>query len=71
MRISERNIPEELIRRAVEEGHRVVLADRSAVEYTLKNVLGCRGVDLVVITSKDGTIITSYAGKKPPKGWRY
>lgn len=70
-RINERNIPTELIQRAIDEGHRVLLPDRNAIEYTLKNVLGCRGVNLIVITSLEGAVVTAYAEKGPSKGWHH
>lgn len=59
-RLKERRIPRELIVDAMKNGRRVIGLDRKATEYTLKNVLGLRGISLVVVESFDGSIITSY-----------
>jgi hypothetical protein len=61
-RIKQRRIPEALILEAVQKGKRAFLADRDAIEYRLTNVLGMRNRHLIVITSLDGKIITTYVG---------
>lgn len=63
LRMKQRRIPESMIREAISRGHRAVIADRNSIEYRLKNVLGVRGLTLVVITSPSGTVITSYVEK--------
>lgn len=63
LRIKQRRIPVALILEAKEYGRRTVIADRNSVEYRLKNVLGVRGLTLVVITDEKGKVITSYVKK--------
>lgn len=62
-RIKQRRIPESLIREVLKRGRRTLRIDRQSIEYRLKNVLGLHGVNLVVVTSPDGTVITSYVEK--------
>ena len=64
-RIIQRKIPEVLVQEAISSGQKVFLPDRQSVEYRLKHVLGLRGTDLVVVTGKDGAVITSYVEKNP------
>ena len=62
-RLRQRKIPESLIYEAIARGRRTFLPDRNAVEHRMKNILGLRGVNLVVIVSREGAIITSYVEK--------
>lgn len=66
-RMKQRGIPRVLIDEAIKRGRRVILYDRKMIEYTLKNVLGLRGVNLVVLQGMDGAIVTSYATKSGPR----
>lgn len=59
-RMKQRKIPDSLIQEAIEKGARAILADRDAIEYRLRNVLGIRNHHLVVITGRSGQVITSY-----------
>jgi len=52
-----------LIQEVLKRGIRTFQFDRKAIEYRLKNVLGLHGVNLVVVTSPDGAVITSYVEK--------
>lgn len=67
-RIRERKIPAALVDETVRNGKRTVLVSRNAVEHRLKNVLGVRGLNVVVITSlADGAVLTSYVEKIPAR----
>lgn len=70
LRRLQRKIPESLIAEAVEHGKRTVILDRQAYQYRLKNILGLRGTNLIVIQGFDGSIITSYVEKITPKHQR-
>ena len=64
LRLKQRKIPEALIQEAKERGHRTILVSRNSVEYKLKNVLGVKGLNLIVIATPDnGAVITSYVEK--------
>ena len=64
-RMNERKIPAALIQEAISEGTKTLLVDRKAVEHKIKNVLGIRGFDLIVITCADtGNILTSYVDRR-------
>lgn len=64
LRLKQRKIPEALILEAKARGHRTMLLSRNAVEYKLKNVLGVKGLNLIVIVdSDDEAVITCYAQK--------
>ena len=63
-RIGQRNIPASLICEAIERGRKTFLPDRNAVEYRMNNILGLRGVSLVVVAAADGAVITSYVDMK-------
>lgn len=65
LRLKQRKIPEALIQEAKECGNRTLLVSRNSVEYKLKNVLGVKGLNLIVITTADGAVITSYVKKVP------
>ena len=61
IRITRRRIPEAMVREAIANGRKLYIPDRNAVEHILKNVLGIKGADLIVVTSaSDGTVLTSY-----------
>ena len=64
-RMKQRHIPESLIYEAIARGRKVFLPDRNAVEHRMKNILGIRGANLVVVTGNDGAILTSYVEKVP------
>lgn len=59
-RMRQRNIPESLIYETIARGRKTFLPDRNAVEHRMKNILGIRGTNLVVVTGCDGAILTSY-----------
>lgn len=59
-RIKQRRIPEQLIHDAIKNGRRTFLPCRNAIEYKMKNILGIRGANLVVVTDSTGAVITSY-----------
>lgn len=64
-RMNERKIPAALIQETIEKGDRTIHLDRRAVEHKLKNVLGIKGCDVVVIVSADdGNILTSYVERR-------
>lgn len=64
-RMNERKIPAALIQAAIAEGTKTLLVDRKAIEHKIKNVLGIRGLDLIVITSTNtGCVLTSYVDKR-------
>lgn len=55
---------ESLIQEAVARGRSTLLPNRHSVEYRLKNVLGVKGLNLIVIANTDnGAVITSYVEK--------
>lgn len=64
-RIRQRGIPASLIDETIKLGHKITLVDRKAYEYTLKNILGLRGVNLKVIQGFDGAVLTSYIERIP------
>lgn len=64
-RMKQRHIPESLIYEAIARGRKTFLPDRNAVEYRMKNILGIRGANLVVVTSGEGAILTSYVERVP------
>lgn len=66
-RMKKRKIPASLIAETIRRGKKTILVDRKAYEYTLKNVLDLRGVNLKVIQGFDGAVITSYIEKIPRK----
>lgn len=66
-RLRQRKIPVALIDETIRRGRKTTLVDRKANEYRLKNVLGLRGVNLVVIQGFDGSVLTSYIEKIPRK----
>ena len=66
-RVKQRHIPESMIYEAMNRGRRTFLPDRNAVEHQLKNIFGIRGLNLVVVTSRDGAIITSYVERSTAK----
>ena len=59
-RMLERHIPGAFVEECIRTGKRTVFLSRNAYEYRLKNVLGIRGVNLVVVQGFDGNIITTY-----------
>lgn len=64
LRQKQRKIPKALIQEAKERGHRTFLVSRNSVEYKLKNVLGVKGLNLIVIANpNNGAVITSYVEK--------
>ena len=64
MRMKQRKIPEALIQEAIDRGHRTILVSKNSVEYKLKNILGVKGLNLIVIANPDsGAVITSYVKK--------
>ena len=65
IRMKQRKIPEALIHEAIDRGHRTLLVSKNSVEYKLKNILGVKGLNLIVITNADGAVITSYVKKVP------
>lgn len=66
-RLCGRNIPEALIDETIEKGKRCINLTRNAYEYRLKNVLGLKGQNLVVIQGFNGAILTSYVERIPKK----
>lgn len=60
IRMKQRHIPESLIYETINKGRKTFLPDRNAVEHRMKNILGIRGANLVVVTSGAGAILTSY-----------
>ena len=66
-RAKARHIPPALIVEAIERGHKTVNVDREAYEYKLKNILGMRGTNLIVIQGFDGRILTCYLEKIPQR----
>ncbi len=66
-RMKQRKIPASLVAETIRRGKRTILADRKAYEYTQKNILNLRGVNLKVIQGFDGVVITSYIEKVPRK----
>ena len=59
--MNERKIPAALIQEAIADG----TVDRKAIEHKIKNVLGIRGFDLIVITCADtGNVLTSYVDRR-------
>lgn len=66
-RMKVRHIPPALISEAIEKGKRTTLVDREAYEYKLKNILGMRGKNLIVIQGFDGKILTCYLEKIPQR----
>lgn len=62
-----RHIPPALIAEAIERGHRKIIVDREAYEFKLKNILGMRGRNLIVIQGFDGAILTTYLEKIPQR----
>lgn len=62
-RMKERGIPASLIEETLRNGKKTFLYSRKAVEYRLKNILGLRGVNLIVIQGLSGSVITSYVEK--------
>ena len=63
LRMKQRRIPESLIYETINNGRKIVLPDRDAIEHRMKNILGIRGTTLVVVTSREGAILTSYVEK--------
>lgn len=59
-RMNTRKIPQAMIEDAIANGKRIILPDRNAYQYELKNVLGIRGRKLIVIQGFNGCILTSY-----------
>ena len=59
-RMNTRKIPQAMIEDAIANGKRIILPDRNAYQYELKNVLGIRGKKLIVIQGFNGCILTSY-----------
>jgi hypothetical protein len=66
-RLCGRNIPEALIDETIKNGTRCINLSRNAYEYRLKNVLGLKGQNLVVLQSFNGAILTSYVERIPRK----
>lgn len=66
-RLKSRHIPPALITEAIESGHRTILPDRKAYEFRLKNILGMRGKNLIVVQGFDGKIVTCYLEKIPQR----
>ena len=65
IRITQRRIPEAMVLEAIANGRKLYIPDRNVVEHVLKNVLGIRGADLVVVTSADdGSVVTSYVKRQ-------
>lgn len=63
--MTERRIPESLIQEAINTGQITFIIDRRAIEYKIKNILGIRGFDLIVITCADtGEVLTSYVDRR-------
>ena len=59
-RMLERKIPGAFVAECIRTGRRTVFISRNAYEYRMKNVLGIRGVNLVVVQGFDGNVITTY-----------
>lgn len=59
-RLSSRHIPESLIFEVIAHGRKTVLPERGAIEYRMNNVLGIHGATLIVVTSFNGAVLTSY-----------
>lgn len=59
-RMLERHIPGAFVEECIRTGKRTVFLSRNAYEYRMKNVLGVRGLNLVVVQGFDGNIITTY-----------
>lgn len=66
-RLKARHIHPALISEAIEKGKKTTLVDREAYEYKLKNILGMRGRNLIVIQGFDGAILTCYLEKIPQR----
>lgn len=59
-RMLQRHIPGAFVEECIRVGQRTVFLSRNAYEYRMKNVLGIRGVNLVVVQGFDGNIITTF-----------
>lgn len=59
-RMLERKIPGAFVEECIRTGKRTIFLSRNAYEYRMKNVLGVRGLNLVVVQGFDGNIITTY-----------
>lgn len=66
-RMKTREIPQAMIENAIANGKRIILPDRNAYRYELKNVLGIRGKKLIVIQGFNGCVLTSYIEKHTNK----
>ena len=62
-RMLQRHIPGAFVAECIRTGKRTVFLSRNAYEYRMKNILGLRGVNLVVVQGFDGNIITTYVEK--------
>lgn len=65
-RLQARNIPASLVQEVIELGAKVYTA-RGTIEHRLRNLLGLRGITLVVVTGKAGSVITAFVEKQKGK----
>ncbi len=62
-RIEERAVPAELVAKAVFEGSRLFLPMRGVILHKLYTHIDGKKVCVVVVSGKNGTIVTSYIRK--------
>lgn len=65
-RLQERNIPAALVQEVIERGAKVYTA-RGTIEHRLRNILGLRGITLVVVTGREGVVITGFVERQKGK----